>query len=119
MSPTVKSASTGDCARAAAPQTPKTNRTKTARGFMHDRRCVSKGSIELAHDVVEQRDAHEQYQKCNPDLLTEELSTLGERIAFEPFDQLEYDLPAVENRDRQQVQEPKTQRNQHQEAEKG
>src|ERR671911_87097 len=90
---------------------------KTARGCMQDRRCVRNSSMELAHDVVEQRDAHEQHQKRKTDLLAEHLRPLGERGAFEPFGQLKHDLPAVENRDREKVQEAETQRDQYQKTE--
>ena len=72
--------------------------------------------MELAHDVVEQRDAHEQHQKRKTDLLAKHLRPLGERSAFEPFGQLKYDLPSVEDRNGQQVQEAETQGNQYQET---
>ncbi len=70
---------------------------------------------DLARDVVEQRDAHQQDQECDPDLLAEHLRALGERAALQPLHELEHHLTAIEYWNRQQVQEPEAQRNEHQE----
>ena len=72
-------------------------------------------STELACDVVEQCDTHQQDEQRNTDLLSERLRPLGQRAALQPLDELKDDLPAVENRDGQQVEKSQRQRNQHQE----
>src|SRR5688572_14478562 len=58
---------------------------------------------DLERHVVEERDAHEQDQKSNPDLLTESLCALGQRAALQPLDQLEYHLSAIEDGNGQEI----------------
>ena len=52
-----------------------------------------------------------------PDLLADHVRAIGQRTALRPFDELEHDLAAVEDRDRQQIEEAQRQRQQHQQHE--
>src|SRR3954469_20822070 len=60
---------------------------------------------EYAGQVVEQRDAHQQHEQQQARPLAHHAGTLGQRAALGPLRDLEHDLAAVENRDRQQVEE--------------
>src|SRR5258708_26663518 len=75
-------------------------------------------STELARNVVVERDTHQEDEQRDAQLLPERLSALGQRASRQPLDDLKQDLPPVEDRDRQQVEEAQRQGDQHQEAEK-
>src|SRR6185437_16925554 len=76
----------------------------------------AKGSAELAGYGVEERYPHEEDQQRYPHLLSERLRPIRHGAALHPLDELEDDLAAVEDGDRQQVEESQGQRDQHQEA---
>jgi hypothetical protein len=63
-------------------------------------------STELARDVVEKRDTHQEDEKRDANLLAEDLCPFGQRAAFQPFHQLKDDLPAIQNGNGQQVENP-------------
>src|SRR3954462_3100941 len=134
MSPTVKSASLVDvcamgvCAMVIAQRVNRATEARTARAFMlHSQITFFRAQCaplvlsgvqltELARDVVEQCDAHQQDEQRNTNLLSERLCPLRKRASFQPFNELKDDLPTVEDRDGQQVEEAERQRYQHQEA---
>src|SRR5437773_520118 len=106
MSPTTKSASLADAcaigvwAMVIAQRVNRATEARTARAFMlHSQitffraQCAVgvSGSTQLARDVVEQSDAHQQDEQRNTNLLSERLRPLRKRTAFQPFHELKDD----------------------------
>src|ERR1700730_204163 len=74
-------------------------------------------SAELARNIVVERDTHQDDEQGDAKLLSQSLGPLRQRAALQPLHQLEDDLSAIQDRNRQQVEEPQRQGNGHQEAE--
>src|SRR5215470_15025019 len=100
MSPTVKSASLPACARHNAQTAQRRPGRREPSCFTHKyflsraRRAVGFKicSTELACDVVEQCDTHQQDEQRNTNLLSERLGALRERAALQPLHELKDDL---------------------------
>src|SRR5512145_1896920 len=63
------------------------------------------GSAEQARQVVVEGEAHQHEQQHQTDLLSDGLCALGQRTALGELRELEDDLPSIENRNGQQIQD--------------
>src|SRR5882762_5327021 len=80
-------------------------------------RRLAARSAELARNIVVERDTHQDDEQGDANLLSQSLGPLRQRAALQPLHQLEDDLSAIQDRNRQQVEEPQRQGDEHQEAE--
>src|SRR5262245_5498858 len=70
-------------------------------------RRIIDNSAEQPRKIVVERKAHQHEQQHDADLLADRLCPLRQRTALRELGELIDDLPAVEDRDRQQVQHEK------------
>src|SRR5688500_10671878 len=96
MSPTVNSPP-AVCAKTAGT-------AKRAGNAASSFRRIGDGSTEQTREVVVEGEAHQYQEQHQADLLADGLRTLGQRAALGEFRELEDDLPAVEDRNREQIQ---------------
>src|SRR3981081_4946371 len=80
-------------------------------------RPLAARSTELARNIVVERDTHQDDEQGDANLLSQSLGPLRQRAALQPLHQLEDDLSAIQDRNRQQVEEPERQGNEHQAGE--
>src|SRR3984893_17973420 len=84
---------------------------------LQTQRRLAAPSAELARNIVVERDTHQDDEQGDANLLSHSLGPLRQTAALQPLHQLEDDLSAIQDRNRQQVEEPQRERNEHQEAE--
>src|SRR5665213_2092644 len=75
---------------------------------------VRLASAKLARDIIEERHPEQQHQQRDADLLAKYLRALAQGLALDPFCHLKHDLAAIQQRDRQQVEQRERQRDQYQ-----
>ena len=68
--------------------------------------------------IVIKCEAHQQEQRKYANLLPDNLRPIGQRAAFHPFRNLVHDLPAIQDRNRQQVEDAQTDADENQKIDK-
>src|SRR5690606_34386634 len=106
------------CAATGSAPRPRTTTMRTA--VPARKNCFTRTSATgQPDDIVEKGEAHQEQQQQDADLLADDLHPLGYRAAFRDLNELVDDLPAVQQGNRQQVDDAQADTDDRQEAQEG